>query len=520
MNILEKSIAAVSPGWAWRRARYRQALAAYEAAKPSRLRKTRPDNSSGDALTSVAGSALRGYARQLEQNYDIVEGILKVLVNNTIGPNGISREPMPRTTSGEIHTEFAKTLLTLWNDFALAPEVTGEHDYAAMERLAARTWFRDGEMLAQILEGRIASLDHGTRVPLSIELIEADHLPLDYDDSAKGITQGVERNAWGRPRGYHLYKTHPGDLAWRFDHQTKFVSADRMLHPKIVTRIKQARGVSVFAAVLRRLEDLKDYEESERIAARIAAALTGYIKKGLPESYTAPETGNTNRHFKMQPGMIFDGLQEGEEVGTIDSNRPSSLLAPFHDAMLRFTSAGVGTSNSSTSKNYNGTYSAQRQELVESWGNYQAITSLWVGQFSRPVWRRFVNMAIAAGLVRIPNDLDINTIYDAEFRGPAMPWIDPVKEATAQKTLERAGYKSAPQIIRERGGNPDDTLEQIATWRQKSEERGLVFDSDAAHDHAAPVTDDQASDDDSEAAREAERQQDRELTEAVLQALK
>jgi lambda family phage portal protein len=520
MNIIEKSIAAVSPAWAWRRARYRQALAAYEAAKPSRLRKSRPDNASGDALVGVSGAALRGYARQLEQNYDIAEGILKVLINNTIGPTGINREPMPRDLNGDIHADFARALLTEWNDWILQPEVTGELDYAAMERLAARTWFRDGEILVQLLEGRIASLDHGTRVPLSLELIEADHMPLDYDDIARGITQGVERNAWGRPRAYHLYKTHPGDALYRFDYQTKAVSADRMLHPKVANRVKQARGVSIFAAVLTRLEDLKDYEESERIAARIAAALTGYIKKGLPESYTAPETGKTDREFKMKPGMIFDGLQEGEEVGTIDSNRPSSLLAPFHDAMIRFTSAGVGTSYSSTSKNYNGTYSAQRQELVEGWGNYQAITALWVGQFSRPVWRRFVNMAVASGRVRPPLDLDINTVYDAEYRGPAMPWIDPVKEATAQKTLERAGYKSAPQIIRERNGNPDDVMDQIARWRQRAADKSLVFDSDAAHDKAtAPeMTDD--TDDENDDDNAEQRQQERELTQAVIDALK
>lgn len=519
MNIIEKSIAAVSPAWAWRRARYRQALAAYEAAKPSRLRKTRPDNASGDALVGVAGGAIRGYARQLEQNYDIAEGILKVLINNTVGPSGINREPMPRTQGGDIHADFAKALLTEWNDWILHPEVTGELDYAAMERLAARTWFRDGEILVQALEGRIASLEHGTRVPLSLELIEADQLPLDYDDAAKGITQGVERNAWGRPRAYHLYKNHPGDSIYRLDYQTKAVSAERILHPKITSRIKQARGVSIFAAVLTRLEDLKDYEESERIAARIAAALTGYIKKGMPDSYTAPDAGKTDREFKMKPGMIFDGLQEGEDVGTIDSNRPSSLLAPFHDAMIRFTSAGVGTSYSSTSKNYNGTYSAQRQELVEGWGNYQAITGLWVGQFSRPVWRRFVTMAVASGRVQVPRDLDINTLYDAEFRGPAMPWIDPVKEALAQKTLERAGYKSAPQIIRERNGNPDDVMDQIANWRQRAADKSLVFDSDAAHDKAAapePVMDEELDDENDD----EQRQQERAITQAIIDSLK
>lgn len=477
MKLLESTIAALSPKWAYRRAQFR---AAYEAAKPSRLRKTGADNASGDTVVGKAGAALRGYARQLEQNYDIAEGILKVLVNNTIGPNGISHEPMPRKKDGTIHTEFAKELLELWKDWVLMPEVTGELDYAAAERLAARTWFRDGEVLVQLLEGSIAGLDHGTRVPFSVELIEADQLPFDYTDINKAITQGVERNSWGRPTAYHIYKTHPGGTTYRLDFNTKRVAADRMLHPKVANRIKQARGVSVFASVIRRLEDLKDYEESERIAARVAAALTGFIKKGMPEDYAAPDSDKTDRTFSMKPGLIFDGLTEGEDVGTIDSNRPSSLLTPFHDAMLRFASAGVGANNSSVTKNYDGSYSSQRQELVEGEGNYKAVTNLWIGQYSRPVRNRFVSIAIASGLVRIPSDLDINTLYDAEYRGPAMPWIDPVKEVLGNKMQERAGYKSAQQVIRERNGNPIDTMDQISTWRKRAEKEGLVFDTDAA----------------------------------------
>ena len=477
MKLIENAIAVISPKWAYRREQFR---AAYEAAKPSRLRKTGADNSSGDTVVGKAGPALRGYARQLEQNYDLAEGILKVLINKTVGPNGISHEPMPRRKDGTIHTEFSKLLLDLWKDFILKPEVTGEMDWAASERLAARTWFRDGEVLTQLLEGSVPELVHGTRVPFSIELIEADQLPFDYTDINKAITQGVQRNKWGRPTFYHIYKTHPGGSTYRLDFNTTAISADRMLHPKIANRIKQARGVSVFASVIRRLEDLKDYEESERIAARVAAALTGYIKKGTPEEYAAPPGDKKDRTFSMKPGLIFDGLKEGEDVGTIDSNRPSALLTPFHDAMLRFTSAGVGATNSSVSKNYNGTYSAQRQELVEGDDNYKALTSLWVGQYSRPIRNRFVSMAVASGLAPIPSDLDITTLYDAEYRGPAMVWIDPVKEVQGNKMQERAGYKSAQQIIRERNGNPADTMEQIATWRRKAEEQGLVFDTDAA----------------------------------------
>ncbi len=470
----------VSPSWALNRARARHVKAAYEAAKPGRLRSLTADNASGDAVVGRAGSTLRGYARQLEQNYDLAKGVLDVLVNNTIGPNGISREPLPRRKDGTIHDEYALLLLMLWQDFCKRPEVTWEHDHVSASRLAARTWFRDGEYLVQFVEGNVPGLNHGTKVPFSYELIEADHLPFDYDDKSKGITQGVERNDWNRPRAYHVYKQHPGDSSFGFSYDMKRVSADRMLHPKMVNRFAQARGVSIFASVMKRIEDLKDYEESERIAARVAAAMTAYIKKGNPEDYEDGSSGD--RKFKLRPGMVFDGLVQGEEIGTIESNRPSALLTPFHDAQTRFISTGTSAGYSSVTRNYNGTYSAQRQELVEGWVAYQSLTNLHVSQNERPTWERFVQMCVLSGWAPIPSDLDVATIADADFRGPGMPWIDPEKEAKANRLLERCGYKSAQQIIRERSGNPKDVMDQIRKWREEAERYQLVFESNPKHD--------------------------------------
>lgn len=36
-------------------------------------------------------------------------------------------------------------------------------------------------------------------------------VPSDFNDPARNISQGVERNAWGRPAAYYVYKQHPGD---------------------------------------------------------------------------------------------------------------------------------------------------------------------------------------------------------------------------------------------------------------------------------------------------------------------
>ena len=474
MNLIDKAVSVFSPQKGFERAKYRRAMAAYEAAKPSRIRKNQSDNSSGTTVVAQSGDALRGTARSLEQNYDVVKTALDLLVNNTVGPNGITKEPRPKDINGEIHAEFAGQLLDVWEDFKLNPEVTGEHDYASMERLLARTLFRDGEELAQLVVGTGRGLNHRTRVPFSIEMVEIDQLPFTMTDQSRGIINGVELNGWGRPLAYHMYKSHPGNSTWEFSSQTKRVPASRMLHPKLTQRIGQVRGVTVFHSVLNRIDDLKEYEESERVAARVAASLTGYVKKGVADDYVAPESGDTERHFSMAPGLIADNLEVGEEIGLIESNRPSALLTPFHAQMLRSTAGGVGVGYSSLSRNYDGTYSAQRQELVEGWIHYQALTSMIAGQISRPIWKTFVDMAILSGVVQVPSDLDMNTLYDADYRGPPMPWIDPVKEVTANIMAEKALHKTGPQIIRERNGNPSDLLKEEALWRTRMDEAGVI----------------------------------------------
>jgi capsid protein len=74
------------------------------------------------------------------------------------------------------------------------------------------------------------------------------------------------------------------------------------------------------------------------------------------------------RSLTMVPGMVADDLLPGESIAVIDSKRPNPNVATYVDCQLRRVAGGIGTSFSSLSMNYNGTYSAQRQELVEKYG--------------------------------------------------------------------------------------------------------------------------------------------------------
>lgn len=152
----------------------------------------------------------------------------------------------------------------------------------------------------------------------------------------------------------------------------------------------------------------------------------------------------------IQPGMLYDDLQAGEEIGMIKSDRPNPNLETFRNGQLRAVAAGSRLSFSSTARNYNGTYSAQRQELVESTDGYLILQDWFIGSVTRPMYRARLKMAVAAGEISLPRGVDMDTLYNAVYSGPVMPRIDPVKEANAWKTQIRGGAATESDCLRQR----------------------------------------------------------------------
>ena len=482
VSVLDRAIAAVAPVWAARRMRARmQVLAyrqAYEAAEKTHLRRNAREHGSGNAVVSMTGTQLRNQARHLDRNHDIVSGGLSTLVQHMIGAHGINVVPTPYDAAGNIIEGVVDQIMPLWRAWTKRPEVTGMFDWAGAQRILARTWVRDGEAFVQELPGLVPGLEHGSAVPYSLELLEPDLVPLDLDDPRRRIRQGIEVNAWGRPVAYHMYKQHPGDLDALIPDR-KRVSADLIRHLRTVDRIGQLRGVSLLASTLTRIEDLKDYEETERIAAKIAASMAAAIIKGDPSCYDGDQ-GKPARKMRMQAGMIFDDLRPGESVQTIDSNRPNPNLVGWRDGQLRAIASPMRISFSSLAKNFNGTYSAQRQELVEQYGAYGVLAYEFVSQIYRPIYERFVSVAIASGEIILPRGVTVASAVGADYMPPPMPWIDPAKEATALRTMVRAGFRSAASVIAERGGRMYDVFEQIAHERRWANQLGIALDTDPA----------------------------------------
>ncbi|MBC1019368.1 phage portal protein [Escherichia coli] len=486
MGIFDRALGAIAPGWAASRARSRLMLQAYEAAHPSRLHKARREGRSADTAVFAAGVSLREQARALDEDHDIVIGMLDKLEERVIGAQGIQVEPQPLKTDGTLHEEMAEKISALWSEWSVRPEVTGMFTRPEAERLALRSALRDGEIFTQLVRGPVAGLNHSTEVPFSLELLEADFVPVNLNSTAgQQVRQGIIVNAWGRPVGYRVYKYHPANMS-RVSAELKTVPADSMLHLAQRRRLHQLRGVSMLHGVIKRLGDIKDYEESEHVAARIAAALGFYIRRGDAGSFQESEwkSGEQKyRHFDIAPGMIFDGLGPGEDLGMVESNRPNVHLHEFRNGQLRAVAAGTRGTYSSIARDYNGTYSAQRQELVEGQEGYNILQQWFVGQHSRPVYRAWLAMALL--MMEVPPDVDRRTLFNATYLGPVMPWIDPVKEAAAWLTIIRGGAGTEAEWVRARGQSPQEVKRQRMRETEFNRQHGLVFDSDAANDKGA-----------------------------------
>lgn len=440
---------------------FNQAQRLYEAAQQNQWRPTVNNNASGDAVMNAAGSQLRQMARHLEENHDIVVSLFDDLLNNVVGA-GANITPMVRLKNGQLAHDINKRLHEDFDNWGDNPEVTGELGFEQLERQAARHLFRDGEVFIRPVFSK--AFRYKGDLPFALELVEADYCPFDTNDNDGKVVHGIERNQWGAPQYYYFHKGHPNDP---FDASLSVnvgdlrrVAAAGVHHLKFTRRLRQARGVPIIHAVIDRLRDLKDYEESERIAAKVAADFTWFIKKS-GEYGAGPTTVNSsgNRAFEMSAGAGFE-LLPGEDVGTISSDRPNSGLIDFRAAMLRAVAGGTGTRYSAIARDYNGTYSSQRQELVEGAIAYRVHFSYLTRRFYRPIWRDFMRAELMAGRISL-SDIDPDSLFRADFRAPALPWIDPQKEAKAWRELVDSKLESRSEIMRQRGRDPQKVAEEM-----------------------------------------------------------
>jgi lambda family phage portal protein len=458
----------IAPQWALRRERARVALDTlrrnYEGAGTGR-RQQGWRRTAGDANATIgpALSALRTTARDLVRNNPYAESALATIADHTVGW-GIVAKPSPKTTR----------VLQAWKAWAetTACDADGRHDFYGLQKLVMRTVVESGEVLVR---RRLRRPEDGLPLPLQLQVLDPDFLDTSKDTMggagpSNRIIQGVEFDAIGRRVAYWLFPEHPGSsLA---TNASVRVPADLVLHVFKPLRPGQVRGPSWFAPVLLRFKDFDEFEDATLMKQKIAACLAVITSDvdGSSAALGTPDDTLDPPVDTLEPGAILN-VPPGR---TIDVVQPPAVreYSDYARNVLRAIATGLGVTYEDLTGDYSDMpFSAARMSRLR----HEARIHDWrwrilIPQFCDPVWAWFAQAAAVMG--QVPEGVRV------EWTPPPIPMVDPSNEGLAEMRNVRAGLKSLPEMMRERGYDPDELVEEVAAFNQKLDDLGVVLDSD------------------------------------------
>lgn len=470
MNALDRLISVIAPRWGLQRVRARVAAELvqrnYEAVSTGR--RTNGWNRSGadaNAASVPALAGLRTAARDLVRNNGHAKAGLDKIVDHVVGW-GITAKPHPANAAA----------LAAWQQWAESTECDsdGRLDFAGIQRMAMRTVAQDGEVL---IRRRFRRPEDGLSIPLQLQLLEADYLDSSKTEqitNASGqvvgrIIAGVEYDLLGRRVAYWLYPQHPGDVRGYISLQSRRVPAESILHVYQLDRPGQVRGVSWFAPVLVKFKEFDGYSDAtlmkQRIAACLAIAVTDQDGSGAPIG-TVDDTGLVD---EIEPGAVLN-LPPGRSVTTIDPPTVNEYGA-YSAVTLHEIAAGLGIAYEDLTGDFSKVnFSSARMARLRAWPRIEAWRwNMLVPQLCGPVWAWAMEAAAIMGRA---------TAQSVRWTAPPMPMIEPDKEGLAYMRNVRAGLQTLPEVLRERGYDPDEVLQEFAAANKRLDELGLVLDSD------------------------------------------
>lgn len=448
---------------------------------------------SADSEIYVSLRPLRNRSRQLIRDNEYAKNAKRVVVNNVIG-TGISMQAQVTTRDGQLDTATNDLIEREWNRWSRKAfcHTAGRLGLRAMQRFLVGNVFESGDIGYRFVHKSFG----GSKVPLALELIEADQLVDTYSgkaDNGNTVRMGVEVDEWQRPVAYFLHTKHPGDYSFSgTQQQTQYrrILASEMQLLGTLDRPYQTRSVPWLHATLTKLRHMGGYEEAEIVAARAAASIMGF--REVPElDIDMPSNGDDDEDgagvedespvMNMAPGKILT-LPPGEKFNGFSPNRPNAALEPFMRFMLRSVASGVGVSYESLSRDYSqSNYSSSRLALLDDRDGWRILQQWFIDEFMQPVFERWLDMAVLAGVLNLPGyESDPDRYREVEWHPRGWSWVDPAKEQGAAKSAVRSGHSTLTDDLAEQGKSVETVFKRRRRELDLAKQYGLVLDTDPA----------------------------------------
>ena len=448
----------------------KKASVAYDGAgHGKRLGNWYPSTSSVNSLLVSNLNTLRTRSHDIIRKNPYAANAVDSIVSNCIG-TGIKPQSKARDAN------FRKNIQSLWLQWTDEADDSGMCDFYGLQALVLRSVIECGECFVRIKIDK-----KNSTVPLKLQVLEAEHLDTSKDyqlSNGNVIKSGIEFDKSGKRVAYYLYKEHPGDSFIGKTIDSVRIPAKEILHIYKPLRPGQIRGEPWLSNVLLKIHELDQYEDAELVRKKTAAMFAGFVTRLDPESSMFGEK-NTN-----DQGVAFAGLEPGtmqfldpgEDIKFSSPADVGNTYEAFIKQQLRAISVGLGVTYEQLTGDLSGVnYSSIRAGLLEFRRKCTALQhNLMVFQFCRPIWNKFVELAILSDSIKIPNDPDFALV---KWIPQGFAWVDPIKEQNAQMNAVRCGFKSRAEVVSELGYDVEEIDAEIAADNERAKNLGLNFDT-------------------------------------------
>lgn len=300
------------------------------------------------------------------------------------------------------------------------------------------------------------------------------------------IYNGVEIDADGTVVAYWVASRTPNDFAtavepleWcRVEAFGKLTGRANILQISHEERPEQYRGVPYLAPVIETLKQVSRYIGAELTAAVIKSFFTLFFtsKAGENDIYNVvDDTYSFDDKVEMLSGINLGTgsvnlLPDGVDVKAVDGSRTMSTFEPFTNQLISLIGAAIGIPSEVLMARFNSSYSAARAALLQAGALFKTRRTWFARDFCQPIYEAWLAEAVALGRIEAPGygtDPLITAAWSkADWFGPVMGMIDPVKEVNGAALRCKYGYSTGERESAELTGTDyDDNISQIGIER-------------------------------------------------------
>lgn len=467
----------ISPKWAYKREAWRQAhevqKRSYDAGVFDRLnRNWFAFNDSAEATDKNYRDIVRARARDLERNSDIMNATVYPWVRNVVGKGYTLQAKTPdERLNGQIEALWAK-----WCKKDNC-DVTGSQSFMEMARMAVRRKRVDGGILF------VKCYTDDGILPFKLQAVEVDELDeTQFAPHTQGnrVVGGVEYNSRNKAVGYWIREY---DIEGYTQMQAHYVPRERVIMYFSKTRPSQIREMPETVSSMSRIKELNGFIEAASVKERIAACLSVFIKKALPNGGGLGRAGVGGRvsplkdygELELAPGLVSE-LNAGDDINVVNPGTSATDGTSFIKTMFRLISSGQGISYEAASRDLSeANYSSARQAMIEDEETFEPEQEKLKDEVFDEVYREFILSAALVGAIDFGADFWTNTdIYTAHaWNKKPKKWIDPMKEASANGKAIETGQKTLIDVWAQDGKDYQEALNEMKKVQDYAESIGL-----------------------------------------------